>query len=493
VEAIEEEEETAYVAELIDNLELFARDWLEIRTKSGEIKPLVFNDAQRMLHRKLEDQKRATGKVRALILKGRQQGCSTYVQARYYHRVSWLKGLRAFILTHEDEASKNIFEMAKRFYNRTPPSLTPHLQASNARELLFDEIDSGYRVSTAGTKDTGRSATFQLFHGSEVGYWPHAETHAAGAMQAVPDEDGSEIILESTSNGPRGLFYAMWQQAARGEGDYIAIFIPWFWQHEYRRDAAGFEPTSEEAAYMRKHDCDAEQMAWRRAKILELHGVWHFRREYPATPEEAFSAEVPGALWKRSLLNAMRIRPQDMPPLTRVAVSLDPATTSKKTSDEWGNIWGGKATNGHVYIVGDETDVLSPDEAAKRAIGVIQDQQGNEIVYESNQGGDMVPTIIRLICEAMKITPIRCVGVHASKAKRARAEPVHSLCVAGKVHIVGTIAALEDELCTWDAASDNESPNRLDAFVWLVTHFLIKGASRVAAPSEGTVQESRWG
>lgn len=479
--------------ELRDDLEVFARHCLKIRTKSGAIEPFTFNGPQKFIHARLEQQKHTTGRVRALILKARQQGCSSYVQARYYHRVSWTHGLRAFILTHEDEASKNIFEMAKRFFANTPPSLTPHLQASNARELLFDKLDSGYRVSTAGTKDTGRSATFQLFHGSECGFWPHAETHAAGALQAVPDGDESEVILESTSNGPQGLFYAMWQTAERGEGDYIAIFSPWFWQEEYRRDVpVDFKATGEEQEYASAHGLDDEQLVWRRSKIIDLHGVWHFRREYPATPQEAFTAEVPGALWKRSLLDETRVKPEDMPPLIRVAVSLDPATTSKKTSDAWGDIWGGRAANGHVYIVGDETAVLSPDDAAKRAIGVIQDQQGNEIVYEANQGGDMVPTIIKLICKAMNVSPIRCVGVHASKAKRARAEPVHTLCVAGKVHIVGSLAALEDELCSWDASKSNESPNRLDAFVWLVTHFLIKGLSEVVAPSNDLDQESRW-
>src|SRR5262249_47926570 len=58
---------------------VFAAQHLHIRTKSGAIAPFVLNRAQRFIHEKLEAQNTGLGKVRALILKGRQQGCSTYI------------------------------------------------------------------------------------------------------------------------------------------------------------------------------------------------------------------------------------------------------------------------------------------------------------------------------------------------------------------------------------------------------------------------------
>jgi len=122
--------------------------------------------------------------------------------------------------------------------------LLPISSAPNASELYFDNLDSGYRVGTAGTRGVGRSATLQLFHGSEVAFWPHAETHAAGVLQAVADEPGTEIILESTANGVGNLFHKMWRDAETGANDYIAIFVPWYWHEEYRKPpvGAGFKP-----------------------------------------------------------------------------------------------------------------------------------------------------------------------------------------------------------------------------------------------------------
>ncbi|MFD0738248.1 hypothetical protein ACFQZQ_02955 [Lysobacter koreensis] len=193
--------------QLKGDLEFYSRNCLSIRPKVGPIEPILFNRAQRYIHERLEEQKARTGRVRALILKGRQQGCSTYVGARYYHATTMAQGIRTFILTHEDQATQNLFEMVNRYHEHCPEFVRPSTSAANAKELFFDALDSGYKVGTAGTKGVGRSSTIQLFHGSEVAFWPHAETHAAGVLQAVPDAPGTEVILESTANGVGNFFH----------------------------------------------------------------------------------------------------------------------------------------------------------------------------------------------------------------------------------------------------------------------------------------------
>ncbi|WP_211260732.1 hypothetical protein [Pseudoxanthomonas dokdonensis] len=271
------------------DLDLFAVRCLKIRAKSGRVIDFEFNRAQQFIHERLEEQLAKTGRVRALILKGRQQGCSTYVGARYYHRTAMANGIRTFILTHEDAATQNLFEMVNRYHELCPVEHRPVTGAANAKELFFSALDSGYKVGTAGTKGVGRSSTIQLFHGSEVAFWPHAETHAAGVLQAVPDQPGTEVILESTANGIGNLFHQKWSDAERGEGDFIAIFVPWYWQEEYRKAADhGFTLTTEEQEYATLYGLDAEQMAWRRNKITELKDPVLFKQEYPATAAEAF-------------------------------------------------------------------------------------------------------------------------------------------------------------------------------------------------------------
>lgn len=267
----------------------YAQKALKIRAKSGKIEPLSLNQAQRYLHKRLEEQRARTGRVRALVLKGRQQGISTYIGGRFYWRATHSKGVRVFILTHEQDATDNLFGMVDRYHEHCPQLVKPQTGAANAKELAFSALESGYKVGTAGAKAVGRSQTVQLFHGSEVAFWPNAPTHFAGVVQAIPDLPGTEIVLESTANGVGGEFHERWQQAESGIGDYEAIFIPWFWQPEYSRPVpAGFTLDEDEQAYRDAHGLTLEQMVWRRAKVAELKDELLFKQEYPATAAEAF-------------------------------------------------------------------------------------------------------------------------------------------------------------------------------------------------------------
>lgn len=311
-----------------NDLEFYARNCLFIRTKSGRVEPFTFNRAQKYIHERLEEQKAKTGKVRALILKGRQQGCSTYVGGRFYHLTTWANGLRTFILTHEDQATQNLFEMVNRYHEHCPELVRPSTGAANAKELFFDKLDSGYKVGTAGTKGVGRSSTLQLFHGSEVAFWPHADTHAAGVLQAVPDMAGTEVILESTANGIGNFFHQRWQDAESGASDFIPIFVPWFWQEEYTKEVGtDFTMDAEEQEYAEQYQLTDGQMAWRRNKIAELKDPVLFKQEYPATAAEAFQMSGHDSyITPELIVRARKATHQESGPLV---IGYDPAWTGE--------------------------------------------------------------------------------------------------------------------------------------------------------------------
>jgi hypothetical protein len=311
----------AKLAHLRADFPAFAANCLKIKTKSGEVIPFRLNKAQEYIHARLEAQKAEIGYVRALLLKGRQQGASTYIGGRFYHRTSLNRGVNAFILTHEQDATDNLFKMVSRYHDNNP--LVPQTGASNAKELNFPRLDSGYTIGTAGTKAVGRSKTILLLHGSEAAFWPHAATHFAGVVQAVPSEPGSEVIIESTANGIGGEFHERWQQAEAGIGDYQAIFVPWFWQDEYRRPADGFVPDAEEAEYQATYGLDDEQMAWRRAKIAELKDPMLFKQEYPATAAEAFQMTGHDSFIKPE--HVLAARKADKDAIGPLVIGADPA------------------------------------------------------------------------------------------------------------------------------------------------------------------------
>ena len=211
------ERERAVRLKLRDDFEHYASRCLHIRTKAGEVKPFVLNRSQRHLHERLQKQLAEKGRVRALVLKGRQVGISTYISGRFYWRISHRKGVRAFILTHLDTASDNLFGMAKRYHDYCPDLVKPQTGKANAKELSFSILDSGYKVATAGSAEVGRSETIQFFHGSEVAFWPNAQNHSAGIRQAIANVPGTEDIRESTANGIGNPFHAEWNAAERGD------------------------------------------------------------------------------------------------------------------------------------------------------------------------------------------------------------------------------------------------------------------------------------
>ncbi len=317
---------------LRDDFEFFAKSCLFIRTKSGSVVPFQLNQAQRFLHERLEEQRARTGKVRAIVLKGRQLGASTYIQGRYYWRLWGGKGLKAFILTHEQDATDNMFAMAKRYHENCPVEFRHPTKSANAKELAFDGRDCAYAVATAGSKGVGRSSTLQLFHGSECGFWPNAETHIDGAFQALADVPGTERLLESTANGIGNVFQRRYSAAARGDSDEQAIFIPWFWGEDYRTEAPeGWQPPGEWWDYGKSYKLTLEQLYWAFCKNRDMANAisepsdkpcWKFKQEYPSNAEEAFVTSGNSFIPSEAVARARKASVIGLGPLI---IGIDPA------------------------------------------------------------------------------------------------------------------------------------------------------------------------
>ena len=271
------------------NFAYYAKWCLKIRTKSGEVESFKLNQAQKHILRECLDQKKRTGRVRKILLKGRQQGASTLLEGLAYHFTTFRSGATAFVLAHEEASSQALFDMTKRYHEHCPQMFKPETSNSNAKELRFSRIDSVFKLGTAGNKQIGRGNTIQFLHASEVAFWPQGGYDLlAGVLQAVPPQADTWVVLESTANGVGGSFYDSWQAASQGQGEYEPIFVPWYWQTEYRLSHTEFEASPEEREIAERFGLDNEQLAWRRAKIFELKSEDLFRQEYPLFAEEAF-------------------------------------------------------------------------------------------------------------------------------------------------------------------------------------------------------------
>jgi hypothetical protein len=273
-----------------NNFKDFAKDQLRIITKDASqgYVEFEFNEAQTKIHKAIEKQIKEKGRVRALVLKARQQGISTYTAGRVFWKTFYTAHTRSVVIAHDSATSDALFTMSKNFIDRMSDDFKPELVRSNAKEVKFSHNDSGYRLYTAGSPEAGRGTTPTILHCSECAFWQNDDKILAGLFQGVSSSDGTEIILESTANGATGAFYRMWKAAERGENDYVPIFLPWFMTKEYTMDPPdNFERTIEENEIAEEYDLSDGQLWWRRMKIGE-GGESKFRQEYPSTAEEAF-------------------------------------------------------------------------------------------------------------------------------------------------------------------------------------------------------------
>lgn len=365
------------LARLIEDDELYCAKNLKIRDKEGKILPFVWNDAQRLLHAKVEAQLVEKGWVRVIVLKGRQQGISTYVGGRFYKRTSMRFGKRTMIITHLDAATQNLFGIVKTYHELGDDTLKPQTKNNNGTELNFNKLRSSYRVATAGSKHAGRSDTIQYLHGSEVAMWPNAIQIMAGLGQTVPMANGSEMILESTGMGLANLFHGMWTMAVAGKSDFLAVFIPWFIQKEYRREVPpGFELTSEEIEYQETFGLDDEQMAWRQAKIntdFQGDANW-FDQEYPATPDMAFQRVGHKALVNTlAVTKARKINAKHLQAIGAHVIGVDPARFGDDDTAiihrQGRKAWGLDKVNGYdtMAVTGKVVRLLDDDKTIKMA------------------------------------------------------------------------------------------------------------------------------
>lgn len=192
---------------------------------------------------------------------------------------------------------------------------------------------------------------------------------------------------------------------------------------------------------------------------------------------------VPGALITLDIIEQTRLTAERTPDLWRVVCAVDPAVTNTEDSDECGIVMAGlgpapadwQAPEGvppslvnapHLYLLEDYSRRVTPQVWALKALEGADDWAADAITAETNQGGDLVHTMVQLVAEQSRLRVPHLTKVHASVGKRARAEPMGGMWEQHRVHVVGTLKHVEDQWASWVPGSGKDSPDRLDASVW---------------------------
>lgn len=310
----------------------FAAECLLIRTKTDGLQPFHLNDVQRDFVERFTKQMAMNKRARFVILKARQQGLSTLIEALMYWWAIYHVGFKGLVLTHLDSATQELFEMTRRYHQNVPVPMRPKATNDSSHELTFRGIESAIKTATAGSPNAGHGSTFQGLHWSEVSRSRNQADMVAGVLQTVPEGNGTLVFLESTANGIGEYFHEAWQAAVRGESEFEPVFYPWFMTREYRRDASGVVFSDDERAYQDLFGVDDEQLAWRQFMLNnKMQGspdarLAMFREQYPSTAQEAFQSDNSSFVSPDAVERAVN---SVYEPVGAVVVGIDPARQGK--------------------------------------------------------------------------------------------------------------------------------------------------------------------
>lgn len=302
---------------------LYCNECLKIRDKNGNIVALVPNEHQDKIITLVEEWKKQypdplkRPTLFIMILKARQVGFSTIVEAIFFHELNYSQNKVAMIVSYDEESAKNINDMSDRYYQYLPPTAKPLRRPSRGKGILFENPDyddrvahkleakdprrnpglqSKFLIDTARNKNAGSSYTINYLHVSELAKWPDAKATLTSLLQAVP-QYGGIVVIESTANGIE-TFHKLWKEAKRGELNYHTIFVGWHEHKEYSLEFESPEKRRDFIASLKEKelklknllDLTYEQLHWRRDTIKKKcqNDENIFDQEYPYNDTVAF-------------------------------------------------------------------------------------------------------------------------------------------------------------------------------------------------------------
>jgi hypothetical protein len=245
--------------------------------------------------------------VRKRILKARQMGFSTMVEAIMFTIAMVVPYTKGLVVSHDQDSAEHLLTMTHTYWDEFF-GRAAYTQKSSARNRMgWDETKSLLTITTAKTSGSARSRTLHFVHGSEVAFWQNPERLLTGLNQALPRSNPLTFFFqESTANGVGNWWHRACNASMEGEDEYDFLFFGW-WEHpEYAASMIGradlldapFVYIDDEERTLYKYLkargfqdwVIIDKLHWRRLVIATecLGDIDKFHQEYPTTPEEAF-------------------------------------------------------------------------------------------------------------------------------------------------------------------------------------------------------------
>lgn len=347
--------------------------------------------------------------MRFLLLKYRRGGFTTLEQGSSYKLATSSSNNDVVTVAHTAESTAEIFKIAQLMHNRDP--FAPSIKGpGNAKRLEFPDLNSTFRIGTAGSTGFGRGFTLQKVHGSEVSQWcrgPKQIENQKEALAALEEAaSNGEVILETTPKGNE-LFCQLYRDAKRGMNDWTPICLRWFDDRGNRDllDEEGIREvietlTDKEADLVTRYGLKAEQVSWRRKAARRLGML--FRQEYPEDDESCFLT-AGDCFFDSDHLMTLLDRTTNEYPRQKL--------TSARGGSGYKAVWE-NAQPKKEYVIGVDTSEGLPG-SDPNGLGVLERESGNQVC--AVQGRFTPDRLAELTVEVAKEYNDALVGVEVEK------------------------------------------------------------------------------
>jgi phage terminase large subunit-like protein len=354
-------------------------------------------------------------------------------------------GQRRFALVARTAADVRdvIVEGESGIMNVTPPSERPLYEPSK-RRLTWPNGNTA-TCFTADEPDSLRGPQFTHAWGDEVAAW--RQTPDAAGMTAfdnlrVGTRLGSNPQIMITTTPKRvPLLYNLLDEAKKGNKVVVS------------RGSTMDNSGNLSSAYL---DTITGVYAGTRLAAQELYGE--------------MLDSIDGALWTIEMIESSR--QGVLPPTTPLRViGVDPSV-AENPRDACGIVVCASTADRdlykrHAWVLEDATILGSPEVWANKVVEMAR-RWGAPVVAEVNQGGALVRNAINTIDPTIKVFE-----VHSKHGKALRAEPIVLAYEQQRIHHIGYLAELEDQMTSW-IPGEGKSPDRVDALVHAMTALMIK-------------------
>ena len=129
-------EQLERIMEIKKDFYRYAKGNLYIKNKDAEIVKFEPNIAQKALIDRVIYLLETKQPIRIIVLKARQMGLSTAIEALIYWYTATNRNVTSAIIAHEDAASRNLYNMFKRYYDNSNILFKPNRKYDTRSDLI---------------------------------------------------------------------------------------------------------------------------------------------------------------------------------------------------------------------------------------------------------------------------------------------------------------------------------------------------------------------